>query len=155
MLAIGQLVRGGGQPARLEIGGRGAEDARAIGEFAHPQRAIFRQAKEKGHVEPFGGQVELAVRKPQAQVDLGVFLFESRDMRRDEPAPDAKGGCDMERAARRLGDGAYRRLGLVDRVENLAGAAVEDLALFGGVQLAGGAHEEADAEIVLKLGNPR
>ena len=59
----------------------------------------------------------------------------------------------MDRAARTQGDVGDGGLGLGDGVEDLHGALVEDAAVLGGPQGAGGAVEQADAEVFFELGD--
>jgi hypothetical protein len=106
------------------------------------------------HVEPLGGDVDRPVREPQAQVDLREERLERGDLRRHEPPPHAQRRADEERAARvlrRLGD---RRLGLVDRGEDLQRPLVEEPPVLGCLQPAGGAVEETHAQVLLQLGDP-
>ena len=109
--------------------------------------------RTKARSRRLGGDVDAAVGEAEADVDLGVEVVEGGDERRDQPLADAEGGGDVQRAARVLRDVGDGGLGLVDGVEDLLRALVEDRALLGRLQAAGGAVEEAHAEVALELGD--
>ena len=67
------------------------------------------------------------------------------------PMPER--GRDEDRAARVLGDIHHGGLGLVDRLQHLAGAVVEDAAVLGRLQAAGGAVEQAHAKVLFQFGD--
>ena len=83
-----------------EVGGRGGEHARAVGDRADAEVRVLEGAEDEGHVERLGGDVDAAVGEAQADVDLGVEVVEGGDQRRDQALADAEGGGDVQRAAR-------------------------------------------------------
>ena len=152
---VDEVLPGLGPRAAGEIGRRGDEDAAAVGDRADAQVRILERAEQDRHVEALGGDVELAVGEAQADVDLRVFVLEGGDQRRDQPLADAEGRRDVQRATRVLGEIGDGRLGLLDGLEDLAGALVEEAALLGRLQAARRAVEEPDAEMALELGDAR
>ena len=72
----------------------------------------------------------------------------------DKAAADAEGGGDKDGATRVLRDVHHGGFGLVYRFELLACAFVEDAAILGGLQRAGGAVKKADAQMLFKVRDP-
>ena len=105
----------------------------------------------EGDIQPFGGHINRAVRQAQAHINLRIKVFESRDMRRNEPPPDAQGGRDKDRAARVLRDVHHRGFGVVNRLQHLARAVIENPAILGRLQGPGGARKQPDAEMLFQL----
>lgn len=155
MATVDQILTGEGHAAAFDIGGGGAEHAAAIGDGADAQVGILGQTEHEGDIEPLGHHIHPAVAEPQSDIDLGVEILEQRDQRRDQAFADAERGRDMDRAARAERDGGDGGLGLVDGVEDLAGALVEDIALFGRLQAARRAAEQAGAEVFFQFGDAR
>ena len=93
-LAIGWVA------APFDIGRRSTENARALCDLANAQGTILWLTQKQREVEPLGRQVDLPVRKAEADVDLGVFGFELWDEGAKEPATRAKWRRHKERAAR-------------------------------------------------------
>ena len=87
---------------------------------------VLQGAEVEGEVERLGGDVDAAVGEAEADVDLGVEVVEGGDERGDQPLAEAEGGGDVQRAARVLRDVGDGGLGLLDGLEDLLRALVED-----------------------------
>lgn len=61
--------------------------------------------------------------------------------------------CHIDRPARVLGDVGHRRLGLVDRLQNVNRAVILGAAMFGRVQPPGRVVEQAHAEMFFEFGD--
>ncbi len=141
-------------PAPFDIGGGGTQKAGQVGDQPDLQRAILKNAKVKGDVEPLGGQVDQAVGQPQPHINLRVKRVEGGHMGRDEAPPDAQGGRHKHHTARVLRHLHHRSLCLFNRLQHLAGPVIEQAAILGRLQAAGGAVEQAHAEVPLQLRYP-
>jgi hypothetical protein len=144
-----------GQAATRDIGGGGAEQARAICHKTDFQRAVFQLAQMEGQIQPFGGDIDHPVGQAQAQIDLRVGGLESRHMRGNDAPPDAKRGGHEQRAARILGDVAHGGLGLGDGLQHLQRAVIKQPPVFGGLQAARRAVEQAHAKVLFQLRDSR
>lgn len=67
--------------------------------------------------------------------------------RGDEAVGDAKRGGDENAAAWVSGDSHHGGFGVIHGIGDMACTVVEDAAILGGLQPAGGAAEQADAEV--------
>ena len=99
----------------------GAQKAGAIGDLPDFEGGIVQQAKVEGDVDAFGDDIYRAVTEAEADVDLGVLVFEQGHMRGDEASAYAKGGCDEYSTARVLGYIHHSGFGGIYRVEDSAG----------------------------------
>ena len=73
--------------------------------------------------------------------------------RGDEAVGDAKRGGDEKGAARVSGDIHHGGFGVIYGIADMACTVVEDAAILGGLQRAGGAAEQADAEVFFEVGD--
>ena len=86
--------------APAEKGGRRAENAPVVGEFARLQAAVFQRGVAQRQVEAALDQIERRVGQPQIEVEPRVALQEFRQQRGDIELGEGAGGGEAQRAGR-------------------------------------------------------
>jgi len=79
-----------------DVTGCSAEDARAFGDCADAMGAVGRGAEEEHDVQPFGGEVDLAIGHAQSDISVGISGFEIGYSGRNEAGERAC--CAVEQA---------------------------------------------------------
>ena len=106
------------------------------------------------HIDPFLGDVHVAVGHAQAHLNIGIGVLEVGDMGRDEPFPHAQRRGHEDRAARVVGDGRHGGFGLGNRLQDICRALIVRQTVLGRMDAPGRAVEQANAEMFFELGDP-
>ena len=107
--------------------------------------------RRKGEIDAFLQNIDIVVGKAQPHLDIGILLVKLGNARGNEAAAEAERRGDADDALGLARNRCNRRLGVLDGLDDAAGAAIEDLAVFGRRQLPCGAVEKAHAEIFFQL----
>ena len=114
----------------------------AVGDFANAQVAVLGIAKEKQHIKPFLGHIQLAVGQTQANIHKRVLRPKIRQRGRDDPLTQSERCGDIERTAQSACRGANVGFGHIDGLNDAAGPFVKHPPLFSRSELAGRALKE-------------
>ena len=115
----GQLIRRLRRAVRLQIGGRGAQEAPVRHDSARRQARVGQVAEADAQVIRLFDQVDGAVRQLQLHFQLRVAQGELRQQGRDHRAPEAQGGVDAQQTLRFGAAAGQRFFHGADVVEDL------------------------------------
>jgi len=144
---VGKAMRGA---APAQIGRRRHAHAPVLAELERHERRIRQFAEPHGAIKPLVDEVDQPVRQIQRNGNIRVRDGESRHQRRDVPTPEPGRRGKPQMAARLHAARRHARLGIVHVVKNALTVFEKRRAFERQRDLAGGTHQQFDAEALLE-----
>ncbi|MCY1303147.1 hypothetical protein D9M70_528410 [compost metagenome] len=134
----------------VHVFGSSHEEVGAPADALCDERRIAQFAKSDRHVDVFGNEIHEHVCDQQVDLDLGVFLQETRQEIKERRLPESHGDCDAQKPfgfSLRFAQDPFRVVKLLQR---FAALRVVSAPLKREVQFARRPLQQSDAQLLLK-----